>query len=87
MKPIIAKMYDCGQPSYETIKDSKEYYENMQEFCNCVEDFKSGLTEKQKKVFEKLEDLHDNMEYESGLTRYVAGFKFGLKAGLEAGED
>ena len=87
MKSIIAKMYDCGQTSNETINNSKAYHENMQEFCNCVEDFKNGLTENQKKAFEKLEDLHDNMEYESGLTGYIAGFKFGLKVGLESGED
>ena len=87
MKSIIAKMYENEHPAIESILDSEEYCKGMTEFCEYADNFKNGLTDNQKEVFEKLEALRDEMEYNACLTRYVEGLKFGLKVGMEAAED
>ncbi len=87
MRPIIEKIYEAEHPSCENIADNENYKKSLTEFCRFAENFKAGLTEKQKEIFKKLEELHDDLEYETGVSRYVAGFKFGLKVGMEITED
>ncbi len=87
MRPIIAKIYEAEHPSCKNIADNENYKKSLTEFCRFAENFKAGLTEKQKEIFEKLDELHDDLEYETGVSRYVAGFKFGLKVGMEITED
>ena len=87
MRSIIEIIYKAEQPSCENIPDNENYRESLAEFFKFIEGFKKSLTENQKEIFEKLENLHDKLEYETGLSRYVAGFKLGLKVGLEVSGD
>ncbi|MDE6356726.1 MAG: hypothetical protein K2N68_02045 [Clostridia bacterium] len=87
MRSIIEKIYEAEQPSRENIDDNENYKESLAEFIKLVDGFKTSLTENQKVIFEKLENLRDELEYETGLSRYIAAFKLGLKVGLEVSED
>ncbi len=69
MRPIIAKIYEAEHPSCENIADNENYKKSLTEFCRFAENFKAGLTEKQKEIFEKLEELHDDLEYETEIGR------------------
>ena len=82
MKSAIEDIYYDGAIC-EKLKPSEEYKKYFSEFYNEYEKLRAALPEKLKPQFDKVMNLRDETESESGLDNFKFGFETGLKIGME----
>ena len=82
MKSAIKEIY-YGRVACDKLEPSVEYFKRFDAFYKEYEKFKAALPEKLKPQFEKVLDLHNETEAESGLDNFKYGFELGLSIGME----
>lgn len=84
MKISIIKDIFYGKRGHsETIKESEEYWNLIDQAAKISEELIKGLTEKQKELLNKLEHTEMGLESEAAFSHFTEGFKIGVLMGIE----
>ncbi len=86
-KSIIKELYYGNNVQMETIKPTNEYWKIDDKLEAIETKFTNTLNKNQKKLFNKVIDLHYDLMLESSVQHFVEGFKLGLNLGVESSQN